>query len=65
MVAIDLFAGAGGMSSGAKLAGIDVKLAVQRDPYAANTFHSSSPSSMDRFAAIPDHSEDNYHDDEV
>ena len=44
MVAIDLFAGAGGMSSGAKLAGIDIKLAVERDPYAASTFHSNHPS---------------------
>lgn len=44
MVAIDLFAGAGGMSTGAKLAGIDVRLAVEQDHYAANTFHLNHPS---------------------
>ena len=36
--AIDLFAGAGGMSLGAQLAGIDVVLAVEADPYAAKTY---------------------------
>ena len=44
MVAIDLFAGAGGMSTGAKLAGIDVRLAGEQDQYAANTVHLNHPS---------------------
>lgn len=43
MVAIDLFAGAGGLSTGAKLAGIDVKLAVEQDRNAANTFRLNHP----------------------
>jgi DNA (cytosine-5)-methyltransferase 1 len=38
MIAIDLFAGAGGMSLGAKMAGIDVQLVVESDPHAASTY---------------------------
>ena len=38
LIGIDLFAGAGGMSLGAKAAGIDVQLAVESDPYAAQTY---------------------------
>ena len=38
MVAIDLFAGAGGMSVGATQVGIDVKLAVESDRYAARAY---------------------------
>ena len=30
MIGVDLFSGAGGLSLGAKQAGIDVKLAIQR-----------------------------------
>lgn len=45
LIGIDLFSGAGGMSTGAIRAGIDVKLAVEIDKYAAFTFmknHSST-----------------------
>jgi DNA (cytosine-5)-methyltransferase 1 len=35
---IDLFAGAGGMSWGAVSAGIEIKIAVESDPYAAATY---------------------------
>lgn len=38
VVGIDLFAGAGGMSLGAKMAGIDVKLAVEMNEDAAATY---------------------------
>lgn len=38
MIAIDLFAGAGGMSLGAKMAGVDVQLVVESDPHAAATY---------------------------
>lgn len=38
MQAIDLFSGAGGMSTGAGMAGISVKYAVELDKHAANTF---------------------------
>ncbi len=38
MIGIDLFAGAGGMSLGAKLAGIDVQLVVESDKHAARTY---------------------------
>lgn len=37
-VAVDLFSGAGGMSLGARLAGIHVVLAVESDPHAAKTY---------------------------
>jgi DNA (cytosine-5)-methyltransferase 1 len=38
MLGIDLFAGAGGMSLGARMAGIDIKIAVEIDTYAAMTY---------------------------
>lgn len=38
MIGVDLFAGAGGMSLGAELAGIDVAYAVEKDIYAAKTY---------------------------
>lgn len=44
IVAVDLFAGAGGMSLGALWAGIDVQLAVEIDPYASATYAKNHPS---------------------
>lgn len=41
MQAIDLFSGAGGMSTGAIMSGIDVRFAVEMDTYAASTFASN------------------------
>ncbi len=38
MIGVELFSGAGGMGLGAENAGIDVKLAVEKDPYAAMTY---------------------------
>lgn len=38
MIGIDLFSGAGGMSLGAKLAGVDVQIAVEVDSHAADTY---------------------------
>jgi len=38
MIGVDLFAGAGGLSLGAVQAGIDVRLAVESDEYAASTW---------------------------
>jgi DNA (cytosine-5)-methyltransferase 1 len=38
VIGIDLFSGAGGLSLGATLAGIDVRLAVERDRHAAATY---------------------------
>ena len=43
MIAIDLFAGAGGMSTGANQAGIEVKFAVECDKYAASAYHKNHP----------------------
>lgn len=38
MIGAEIFSGAGGMSIGAQLAGVDIKLAVEIDKYAAQTF---------------------------
>ncbi len=43
MLGIDLFAGAGGLSLGAELAGIRVKFAVEADPHAATTHSHNFP----------------------
>ncbi|MDR0515851.1 MAG: DNA cytosine methyltransferase [Fibromonadaceae bacterium] len=38
MVGFDIFSGVGGMSLGASMAGIEVKMALEKDKYAAETF---------------------------
>lgn len=38
MIGVDLFSGAGGMSLGATLAGVEVALGVESDPWASKTF---------------------------
>lgn len=38
MIGVEIFAGAGGMATGAVMAGIDVRLAIESDPYAAQTY---------------------------
>jgi DNA (cytosine-5)-methyltransferase 1 len=43
MIGIDLFSGAGGMSVGAISAGIEVKIAVEIDKYAAITYKANHP----------------------
>lgn len=43
MIGIDLFSGAGGMTLGAKLAGIKVAIAVESDPHAAETYATNHP----------------------
>lgn len=44
MIGIDLFSGAGGMSLGAKLAGLDVQIVVEVDSHAADTYlHNFTP----------------------
>jgi len=40
---LDLFAGAGGMSLGAKRAGVTTLLAVENDPFAAQTYGANHP----------------------
>ncbi len=42
-IGVELFAGAGGMSLGAKMAGIDVAIAVENDPHAAATYAHNNP----------------------
>lgn len=46
MYAIDLFAGAGGMSAGAAEAGINVGYAVEIDKYAAETYQHNHPGTI-------------------
>lgn len=43
MIGVDVFAGAGGMSLGAQLAGIDVVLAIEKDQHAATTYAYNHP----------------------
>jgi DNA (cytosine-5)-methyltransferase 1 len=38
MIGVEIFAGAGGMATGAVMAGIDVRLAIESDTYAAQTY---------------------------
>jgi DNA (cytosine-5)-methyltransferase 1 len=43
MIGVDLFCGAGGMTLGAKMAGIEVVFAVESDPHAATTYAVNHP----------------------
>ncbi len=43
VVGLDLFCGAGGMTLGAKMAGINVAFAVESDPHAAKTYFANHP----------------------
>ncbi|CAA6692641.1 MULTISPECIES: DNA cytosine methyltransferase [unclassified Lentimonas] len=43
MIGVDLFAGAGGMSLGAQMAGVDTKLAIEYDEHAAATYKHNHP----------------------
>ncbi|MDD5015007.1 MAG: DNA cytosine methyltransferase [Atribacterota bacterium] len=43
MIGIDLFSGAGGMTLGATMAGVDVKFAVEYDKYAGLTYLRNNP----------------------
>jgi DNA (cytosine-5)-methyltransferase 1 len=44
MIGIEIFSGAGGMSLGATMAGIDVRIAIEKDSFAAETFASNHKS---------------------
>jgi len=43
LIGIDIFSGAGGLSYGATMAGVDVKLAIEINKYAASTFVRNHP----------------------
>lgn len=42
-IGVDLFSGAGGLSLGAELAGVEVALAVEKDVYASSTYQLNHP----------------------
>lgn len=46
MIGIDLFSGAGGLSLGAEMAGINVAIAVENDSYAAQTYRANHPHTL-------------------
>ncbi|MDR1896018.1 MAG: DNA cytosine methyltransferase [Prevotellaceae bacterium] len=46
IIGADLFAGAGGLSLGASMAGIDVRLAIEKDSYAAATYIHNHPQTI-------------------
>lgn len=46
MIGIDLFSGAGGLSLGAEMAGVNVAIAVESDPYAAQTYRVNHPRTL-------------------
>lgn len=46
IIGADLFAGAGGLSLGASMAGIDVQLAIEKDKYAAMTYAYNHPQTI-------------------
>lgn len=46
MIGIDLFAGGGGLTLGAKLSGIDVRAAVENHPSACLTYQANHPDTM-------------------
>lgn len=46
MIGIDLFAGAGGMSLGARMAGIEIKIAVDNDKYSLDTYSANHPETI-------------------
>jgi len=46
IIGVDLFSGAGGLSLGARWAGIDVRMAVEKDYYAAETYKLNHPESI-------------------
>lgn len=43
MIGVDLFSGAGGMSIGAKWAGVSVRIAIESEKHAAKTYSSNHP----------------------
>jgi DNA (cytosine-5)-methyltransferase 1 len=54
MIGIDLFAGAGGMSLGAQLAGVKVALAIDKDVHAAATYKLNHPETKVSVSDISD-----------
>lgn len=45
-IGVDIFSGAGGLSLGAEMAGIEIIFAVERDKYAAETYRHNHPNTI-------------------
>jgi DNA (cytosine-5)-methyltransferase 1 len=54
IIGVELFAGAGGLSLGALMAGIDVRLAIEKDPYAAATYKHNHPNTELKICDVKD-----------
>ncbi|MEL7639287.1 MAG: DNA cytosine methyltransferase [Solidesulfovibrio sp.] len=61
MKALDLFCGAGGLALGAKLAGVEVVQAVEKDVHAATTYSFNFPDVSMFLGSVEDYSEINLH----
>lgn len=46
MIGVDLFSGAGGLSLGAEMAGVNVVTAIESDPFAARTYQINHPQTL-------------------
>jgi DNA (cytosine-5)-methyltransferase 1 len=54
IVGVEVFSGAGGLSLGAKWAGIDVRMAIEKDYYAAETYKLNHPETVIQNVDIKD-----------
>ena len=54
IIGVEVFSGAGGLSLGAKWAGIDVRMAIEKDYYAAETYKLNHPETIIKNVDIKD-----------
>jgi len=54
IVGVEVFSGAGGLSLGAKWAGVDVRMAIEKDYYAAETYKLNHPETIIKNVDIKD-----------
>src|SRR5882724_2373461 len=52
--AIDLFAGSGGMSTGFRMAGFEIRCAIEADPHASATYKKNHPTTLLNQSKIQD-----------
>jgi DNA (cytosine-5)-methyltransferase 1 len=54
IIGVEIFSGAGGLSLGAKWAGIDVRMAIEKDYYASETYKLNHPETITKNVDIKD-----------